>query len=79
MKQPLRVCCFGERGDSMLGWLFGDSAERETERKANDIAASPFWDGGSAKDILRNYSGDQIDKIHEQIEEDEDFIDCMLF
>ena len=65
--------------DSMLGWLFGNSAERETGRKANDIAASPFWDGGSAKDILRNYSGDQIDKIHEQIEEDEDFIDCMLF
>lgn len=59
----------------MFGWLFGDS----TERKAYDIAASPFWEGGSAKDILRNYSGDQIDKIHEQIEDDEDFIDCMLF
>lgn len=63
----------------MLGWLFGNSEERETERKANDIAASPFWGGGSSADILKQYSPEQIDKIHEQIEEDEDFIDCMLF
>ncbi len=62
----------------MFGWLFGDSSERETERKANDIAASPFWDGGSSDDILKKYSKDQIDKIHDEIEEDEDFIDSML-
>jgi len=30
----------------MLGWLFGNAEERKTERKANDIAASPFWGGG---------------------------------
>lgn len=63
----------------MFGWLFGDSSERETERKANDIAASPFWGGGSSDDILKKYSKDQTDKIHDEIEEDEDFIDCMLF
>ena len=62
-----------------MGWLFGNSKERETERKSNDIAASPFWGGGSAKEIRKNYTKEQIDKIHEQIEEDEDFIDCMLF
>ncbi len=63
----------------MFGWLFGGSSERETERKANDIASSPFWDGGSSDDILKKYSKDQIDKIHDEIEEEEDFIDCMLF
>ena len=62
-----------------MGWLLGNSEERETERKSNDIAASPFWGGGAAKKIRKNYTKEQIDKIHEQIEEDEDFIDCMLF
>ena len=55
-----------------MGWLFGNSEECENERKSNDIAASPFWGGGSAKEIRKNYT-------KEQIEEDEDFIDCMLF
>ena len=40
-----------------MGWLFGNSEEeRETERKSNDIAASPFWGGGSAKEIRKNYT-----------------------
>lgn len=63
----------------MLGWLFGNNEERETERKANDIAASPFWGGGSSNEILRTMTPDQIDRLHEKIEEEEDFIDCMLF
>ena len=63
----------------MFGWLFGNAEKRETERKANDIAASPFWGGGSSRDILNTMTPDQIDKLHDKIEEEEDFIDCMLF
>ena len=62
----------------MLGWLFGNSEERETERKANDIAASSFWGGGNSADILKKYTPEQIDKIHDRVQEDEDFIDCMI-
>ena len=63
----------------MFGWLFGDSTEREIERKANDIAASPFWGGGSSDEILKKYSKEQIDEMYDEIEDDEDFIDDMLF
>lgn len=62
----------------MLDWLFGNNQERETERKANDIAASPFWSGGNSADILKKYTPEQIDKIHDRVQEDEDFIDCMI-
>lgn len=62
-----------------MGWLFGNSEERETDQKAYDIASSPFWDGGCAKEIRKKYTKDQIDRIHDRIEEDEDFIDSMLF
>lgn len=51
----------------------------DTERKAYEIASSPFWSGGSASEILKAFTPDQIDKIYEKIEEEEDFIDCMLF
>ncbi len=62
-----------------MGWFFGDREERIRDQKAEAIAASIFWDGGSAKDILAHCDDDELDNLYDQVQAYEAATACVLF
>ena len=62
-----------------MGWFFGNKEEQIREQKAEAIASSIFWDGGSARDILSQCDDDELDNLYDQIQTYETATACMLF